>query len=133
MAFSASDILISAPGGTLGSNFSVDLHLQGTVAGPNTPLTFDTGLPGLPLKIETDGSIGISVNYDFELAFSYDAATHSHLAGRFQAPGRHGQPDCLRRKRWPAKLFGHGHDGFCAGFARGVAGANECACRWRSA
>lgn len=73
----AADILINAPGGTLSSNFSVDMHLQGSVAGPSTPLTFSTGLPGLPLKIETDGSIGISVNYDFELAFSYDATSHS--------------------------------------------------------
>jgi len=73
----ASDILISAPGGTLSSNFSVDMHLHGTVASPDTPLAFDTGLPGLPLKIETDGTIGIAVAYDFELAFSYDAVTHS--------------------------------------------------------
>lgn len=71
----ASDVIVTAPGGVLNGNFSVQMTLQGTVAGPTTPLTFATGLPGLPLKIDTDGALTTNVHFSYQLAFNYNAST----------------------------------------------------------
>ncbi len=71
------DVVVTAAGGVLNDDFSVQMLLSGSVAAPSVPLKFNTGLPGLPLSIRSDGELAATVNFTYELAFSYDAQLQS--------------------------------------------------------
>jgi hypothetical protein len=72
-----SDIVVTAPGGVLNDDFTVQMRLQGTVAAPSSPLALDLGLPGLPFSVVSGGTLNVSVQFQYELAFSFDAGPNT--------------------------------------------------------
>lgn len=68
------DVLITRPG-TLGSEgFAVQMRLQAGQAASPSAVSFNSGLPSLPLSVTTASSmIEVSVGFAFELAFTYNA------------------------------------------------------------
>jgi len=69
----SADVVVTAAGGVLNDDFSVQMRLSGSIAAPSVPLKFNTGLPGLPLSIRSDGALVAAVTFSYELAFTYDA------------------------------------------------------------
>jgi hypothetical protein len=55
-----------------GGSFSVEARLHAQPVSATIPLTFSTGLPGLPLQFQQQGNITLGVGFDYELAFQYD-------------------------------------------------------------
>jgi len=53
-----------------GNNTTIEMVLQGTSVLAGIDVGFDTGLPSLPVKIKTGGSLDVSVGYALDLAFT---------------------------------------------------------------
>ena len=75
MASDFDDVVVSNPPSDGAGGFDVAIHLHAPGPSALSPLTFTTGLPGLPFKVDvaTTGGVDLSLGYDFELAFHYDA------------------------------------------------------------
>ncbi len=53
-----------------GNNTTIEMVLQGTSVLAGIDVGFDTGLPSLPVKIKTGGSLDLSVGFALDLAFT---------------------------------------------------------------
>ena len=53
------------------------MHLHSAPLAGSVPVSFDTGLPSLPFKVTANGTIALTVAFDYELAFQFNANTQS--------------------------------------------------------
>ena len=125
----ADDVLVTHPSGFGSSGFEVDMRLQAAAPAASTTINFDTGLPALPLKLMTSGTVDVSVGFAYELAFTYNSDNQQvaidsskKLDGLTAPDGNHAIIDPLH----PLAIFISAglHEGFSAratlGFAEGT-------------
>ncbi|HEX4412580.1 MAG TPA: hypothetical protein VH107_03060, partial [Lacipirellulaceae bacterium] len=126
------DVVVTRTGSLGSEGFTVEMRLGGTFVPSSTNIGFNTGIPGLPLKVATTGTIDVSVGYAFELAFTFNSNTSTvaldsskTLNGLAAPDGSHPIVDALN----PLAIFITAglHEGFSAratlGFVDGTAAA----------
>jgi RTX calcium-binding nonapeptide repeat (4 copies) len=69
------DVVVTNPRSDGVGGFDVAIHLHTPATKALSPLAFNTGLSGLPFRVDvaTTGGVDLTFGYDYELAFHYDA------------------------------------------------------------
>jgi hypothetical protein len=69
------DVLVTHPANLGAGGFEVEVRLQAAAVASSATVNFDTGLPGLPFKVTANGTLQVTAGFDYELAFTYNAAS----------------------------------------------------------
>ena len=69
------DVIVSRPAAFGASGFDVSVHLHEDATLVTSAVVFNTGLSGLPFKVDaaTTGSVNVKLGFDYALSFHYDA------------------------------------------------------------